>query len=80
MIDFQDMKTRQQEGLAAINSLQEQEGAVLQHYGSLATEALLNMGDQRKSPVDQVVINAYIYGIALGLRMKISGVEVHGRS
>ena len=80
MIDFQDMKNRQQEGLAAIDSLQEDERAILQHYCSLATEALLKMGDQRKSPVDQVVINSYRYGIALGLHLNISGGEIQGRS
>jgi len=80
MIDFQDMKNRQQQGLAAIDSLQEEERVILQHYCSLATEAMLKMGDQRKSSVDQVVINSYRYGIALGLRLKISEGEIQGRS
>jgi len=79
MIDFDDMNKRQQEGLTVIDSLQELESKVLQHYCSLATEALMERGAQRQSPVDQMVINAYKYGIALGLRLKVTEGEVQGR-
>ena len=79
MIDFEDMNRRQQEGLTNINSLQDDEKMVLQHYCSLATEALLKTGSQRKAPVDQVVINAYKYGIALGLHLQVTRGEILGR-
>lgn len=79
MIDFEEMNHRQQEGLTDIDSLQEDEKMVLQHYCSLATEALLKMGSQRKAPVDQVIINSFKYGIALGLRLTVAGGEVRGR-
>ena len=79
MIDFQDMNNRQQEGLTAIDSLQEDEKSVLQHYCSLATEMLIQLGTQRQVPVEQMVINAYKYGIALGLRLKVTHGEITGR-
>lgn len=79
MIDFQDMNKRQQEGLVAIESLQEQETSVLRHYCSMATEALLTESSHRKSSVDQVVINAYKYGIALGIQLKVVKGEIRGR-
>ncbi|MDD4984458.1 MAG: hypothetical protein PHQ43_01515 [Dehalococcoidales bacterium] len=79
MIDFDDMKRRQEDGLTLLESLQEDESMVLRHYCSLATEALMKMSEQRQSPTDQVVINALRYGIALGLRLKITAGEVHGR-
>lgn len=79
MIDFQEMTRRQQEGLKQIDTLQEDERKVLQHYCSLATEALLRMGVQRKAPVDQVVINAFKTGIALGLQLQIKNSEVQER-
>jgi len=79
MIDFDDMNNRQQEGLVTIDSLQEDESAVLRHYCSLATEALMKRGNQRQSPVDQLVINAYKYGIALGLRLQVAKGELQGR-
>ena len=79
MIDFDDMKRRQEGGLELVDSLQEDETIVLRHYCSLATEALMKLGAQRQSPVDQVVINALKNGIALGLRLKIVKGELQGR-
>lgn len=79
MIDFQEMTRRQQEGLKQIDALQGDEGDILKHYCSLATEALLRLGAQRKAPVDQVVINSFKNGIALGLQLQITNGEVQGR-
>ena len=79
MIDFDEMKQRQEEGQQAIDSLIDDEKTVLKHYCSLATEALLRLGAQKKAPVDQVVINSFKSGIALGLRLSIAGGEVQGR-
>ena len=79
MIDFEAMNRRQQEGLTDIDSLQEDEKMVLQHYCSLATEALLKMGLQRKAPVDQVVVNAFRLGIALGFHLTVAAGEVRER-
>jgi len=79
MIDFNEMKQRQEEGQQDIDSLVDDEKAVLKHYCSLAAEALLRLGSQRKAPVDQVVINSFRTGIALGLRLTVAGGEVQGR-
>lgn len=79
MIDFQDMNSRQQAGLSQVGALQEDERAVLQHYCSLATEELIKQGEKRQAPVDQLVINAYRYGIALGLQLQVTNGEILGR-
>ena len=79
MIDFNEMKQRQEEGQQDIDSLIDDEQTVLKHYCSLATEALLKMGAQKKAPVDQVVINSFRTGIALGLRLTVAGGEIQGR-
>ena len=79
MIDFNDMKQRQEVGQQDIDSLVDDEKTVLKHYCSLATEALLRLGSQQKSPVDQVVVNAFRLGIALGLHLTVAGGEVRGR-
>ena len=76
MIDFNEMKQRQEEGQQALASLVDDEKTVLKHYCSLATEALLRLGAQKKAPVDQVVINSFRTGIALGLRLSITNGEV----
>ena len=79
MIDFEDMKRRQEEGLNIIGTLAADEKEVLQHYCSLATEAFLRLGVKRKAPVDEVVLNAYKNGIALGLRLQVTQGEILGR-
>ena len=76
MIDFEEMKQRQEAGQQDIDSLIDDEKTVLKHYCSLATEALLRLGAQKKAPVDQVVINSFRTGIALGLRLSITNGEV----
>ena len=79
MIDFEEMKQRQEAGLQEINSLQQDERDILKHYCSLATEALLKVGVKRKAPLEEVVINAYKNGIALGLCLQVTQGEVRGR-
>jgi len=73
------IRRRQEEGLNTIGTLEAEEKEVLQHYCSLATEALLRLGVKRKAPVDEVVLNAYKNGIALGLRLEVTQGEVQGR-
>ena len=73
------IRRRQEEGLNSIGMLEADEKAVLQHYCSLATEALLRLGVKRKAPVEEVVVNAYKNGIALGLRLQVTQGEVQGR-
>lgn len=79
MIDFEEMKRYQEEGQRDIDSLEGDERDILKHYCSLSTEALLRLGVQRKAPVDQVVINSFRAGLALGLRLSIINGEVQGR-
>lgn len=79
MIDFEEMKHRQEDGLKEIATLQEDETMVLKHFCSLATEALLKLGVKRRAPVDEVVVNSFRNGIALGLRLRVVAGEVQGR-
>jgi len=79
MIDFAEMKRCQEEGQRDIDSLEGDERDILKHYCSLGTEALLRLGLRGKHPVDEVVINAFRTGIALGLKLTIINGEVQGR-
>ena len=76
MIDFTDMKNRQQRGLELLETLEELELDVIRHYCSLSTEALIELGKQKHSSTDQIVINAMRSGIALGLMLKIESGEI----
>ena len=79
MIDFEEMRQRQESGLQEVDSLQEDEKMVLKHYCSLAAEAILRLGSQRKAPVAEVVVNAYKNGIALGLQLSVAWGELQSR-
>lgn len=79
MIAFEEMKHHQEEGQRDIDSLEGDERDILKHYCSLSTEALLRLGIHRKSPFDEVVINAFRAGLALGLKLSIINGEVHSR-
>ena len=79
MIDFNEMTACQKAGLELVDTLQGDEKAILQHYLSLNTEALLRMASQAKKPFDEVVINALKNGIALGLKLEIINAEVRSK-
>lgn len=76
MIDLNEMVQRQQYGAELLNQLQEDEKTILQHYCSMSAEALLQVGADRKAPVNEVIINAMKNGIALGLKLNIQNGEV----
>lgn len=79
MIDFDDINRRQQDGLKIIDTLAGDELIVLQHYCSIATEQLVKIGLERDAALNDMIINAYKYGIGLGLRLKVENGQVSGR-
>lgn len=79
MIDFNEMKRCQEDGQRDIDSLDGDERDILKHYCSLSTEALMRLGIYRKAVFEEVVINAFRTGLALGLRLDIINGEVQRR-
>lgn len=76
MIDYQEMLKRQQQGIALLESLQEDEKAIIKHYCSLSADAVLQMAKSMKAPTDEAMVNAFKNGIALGLQLMIEKGEV----
>lgn len=76
MIDLNEMIKRQQNGSMLIENLNQDEKAILQHFCSLSAEGLLQLGAERKAPVNEIVINAMKNGMALGLQLMIENGEV----
>jgi len=76
VIDLQDMIQRQQNGAALIEHLNPDEKAILKHFCSVSAEGLLKLGQSRKAPVNEILINAMRNGIALGLQLMIENGEV----
>ena len=79
MLDFQDIMRLQVEGLRQVETIDDLEREVLTHFCSLSAEALMRMGAQRKAPIDEVMVNAFKNGLALGLRLTINNREVFQR-
>ena len=79
MIDFQKLLKEQQLGDKQLAELTEQEKTVLSHYCWLSADGLLKLGAQKKASVNDIVMNAFRNGIALGLRVSIVNKEVKER-
>jgi hypothetical protein len=58
-------------GNNAIESLSQDELAVIQNFCFLGASAILTAGVQEKKPMIEIILNAMRNGIALGLRIKI---------
>ena len=76
MIDLNEMVKRQQNGSLLIEQLIPDEKAILQHFCSLSAEGLMELGEKRNAPVNEILVNAMKNGIALGLQLDIRDVEV----
>ncbi len=79
MIDAKDMVKRHEEGNSELLTLHPEEEAVLQHYCSILTDALIAAAAQRGAGVDQAIVNGIRTGLALGLQLSIVNGEVKGR-
>jgi len=76
MIDLNEMVKRQQNGSLLIEQLIPDEKAILQHFCSLSAEGLMELGEKRNAPVNEILVNAMKNGIALGLQLDIRDGEV----
>jgi len=76
MIDLNEMIKRQQNGAALIENLNQDEKAILQHFCSLSAEGLMELGEKRNAPVNEIIINAMKNGLAMGLQLMIEDGEV----
>ena len=76
MIDYKEMLKRQQQGIALLESLQEDEKEIIKLYCSLSADAVLELGQSRKAPIAETLVNAYKNGLALGLQLMIENGEV----
>ncbi len=79
MIDLNEMAALSQRGVQKVEALTGIEKDLLKNFCSVATEALMQMAVQRHAPVDEIVVNAFKNGIALGLELSIVNGEVKGR-
>lgn len=76
MIDYKEMLKRQQQGIALLESLQQDEKDIIKHYCSLSSDAVLELAKSRQAPVAEALINTFKNGLALGLQLNIVNGEV----
>lgn len=76
MIDYQEMVKRQQQGIALLESLQNDEKEIIKHYCSLSADAVLQLAKSRKASTPEAMVNAYRTGLALGLQLNVDNGEV----
>lgn len=79
MIDATETTELTRKGIASIKSLQDAEMRLLEALCSWATESFMEAGYQAKMSTQNVVLNAYRAGIALGLGLSIKDGQVVGR-
>lgn len=76
MLDCDALIKRQQQGIALLDSLQDNEKEVIKYYCSMLATGLVKMAESRKAPVDDIAVNAVKNGLALGLQLIIQNGEV----
>ena len=79
MLDIETIWAKQTEGSALIAALPEAEKTLVEGYCYLVTQELLKEATRQKSSVEDLVLNTYRYGMALGLALQITNGELKGR-
>lgn len=80
MLDLNALMKQQKEGNQILTTLSEDEEFILQNYALMAAQGLLQTGAQTKQSATNVVINAFRFGLCLGLELDISQGKVKERS
>jgi hypothetical protein len=79
MINFEEASNLQMLGAAEIKKLSESELDMLKYFCLSGAQAWMKIGAQQKSSVEDVVLNAYRMGIALGSQLSITNGEIKRR-
>lgn len=79
MLSIQDFIGLQGEGVRDTSALLPSVYEALQDYVIWSGSELLKEAMKRGATVEEAVVNAFRYGIALGLRLKVENGELKGR-
>ncbi len=79
MLSLQDFAGLQKEGIQDTGTLSPAEKEALQDIVICSGTELLAEAMKRGATVEEAVVNAFQYGIALGLRLKVENGELKGR-
>lgn len=79
MLNVKEMQARRQEGERLLSGLPDAEDTVISNFGLLVARGLIQAGTQRGKGINDIVLNAFMQGTALGLRIDIRAGRVVGR-
>lgn len=79
MLNLNELIAEQNAGNELLATLQENESAILENYGVLALQGLIEMASTRKETAQNLVLNAFRNGICLGLGIQVAGGEIQKR-
>jgi len=80
MLDLNALMKQQKEGNQILTTLTEEEEFILQNYALMAAQGLIQVGGGKKESTTNIVINAFRFGLCLGLELDISQGKVKERS
>lgn len=79
MLDLNGLVAQQKKGDRLLTSLNHEETVVIQNYSLMSTQALIKAGLGAEQSTNNIILNAYRAGLALGLQIDISNGKIKGR-
>lgn len=79
MLDLNELIAKQNAGNELLTTLQEDESVILQNYGLMAVQGLIEMAGTMKEPAHYLVFNAFRNGICLGLSIQVANGVIQER-
>lgn len=79
VLGLQQLIDAQKRGEQLLTSLTDDEKVIIQNYCYAAAGGLMQLGAQNKAHVNEIVMNAFRNGIALGSQISISNGEIARR-
>jgi hypothetical protein len=79
LLNLQQLIDAQKRGEAQLTNLTDEEKTVIQAYCYAAAGGLLQAGVQNKAQFDEIVMNAFRNGIALGCQVEITNRAINRR-
>lgn len=71
MLGYQQLVEAQVKGEAQLSKLTGDERTIMQGYADSAADGLLQLGARQKASVNDIVLNAFRNGVALGTQIAI---------
>jgi hypothetical protein len=79
MLDLRQLMSRRQEGEQFLTHLTKDEELILSNFALLTAKGMIQAGMNSEQSYTNIVLNAFMQGVALGLRIEVQAGKVVGR-